>query len=98
MKEIFKLLVLSAVVMQLYSCQSQEFTASYDATLPTDKANTILTPAPADTPRINGADIFGAKPGNQCFFKIAATGKQSLEFKADGLPKGLLLNKENGVI
>ena len=58
----------------------------------------ILTPKPSVKPRINGAKIFGVRPGSQFLFTVAATGKRPVTFSAKGLPKGLNLNKKNGRI
>lgn len=58
----------------------------------------ILTPKPADTPRINGARIFGLRPGSECLYTIAATGVRPMTFAAEGLPKGLKLDPETGRI
>lgn len=58
----------------------------------------ILTPKPSATPRINGAKVFGVRPGRPFLFAIAATGEKPITFTAEGLPKGLQLNKDNGRI
>jgi len=58
----------------------------------------ILTPKPAPTPRINGAKVFGVRPGSPFLFKIAATGDRPMTFSADGLPAGLHLDTEAGLI
>lgn len=58
----------------------------------------ILSPKPAPTPRINGAKVFGVRPGSPFFFRIAATGSRPMTFSADGLPDGLKLNQETGLI
>lgn len=58
----------------------------------------ILTPAAPETPRINGPKVFGAHPGSDFLFKIPATGVRPMEFKAEGLPKGLKLDKTTGII
>jgi len=58
----------------------------------------ILTPKPAPTPRINGAKIFGVRPGSPFFFRIAATGDRPMTFSADGLPSGLRLDSQTGLI
>ena len=39
-----------------------------------DLSKYILTPKAAPTPRINGARIFGVRPGSEFLFTIAATG------------------------
>jgi len=58
----------------------------------------ILTPPVSDHPRINSAKIFGVKPGSPFLFKVAATGAPPLLYKAEGLPAGLNLDSESGVI
>lgn len=89
---------LMLVVAQIVFPQSKTFTGSYDATLPTDKAKAILTPAPSEKPRINGADIFGAYPGNPFLFKVAATGVTPLSYSAAKLPEGLKIDSNTGII
>jgi alpha-galactosidase len=58
----------------------------------------ILTPAPPPTPRINGAKVFGVRPGSPFLFTIAATGERPMIFSAKNLPLGLRLDKKNGRI
>jgi len=58
----------------------------------------LLTPAPADRPRINGAKVFGVGPGSPFLFRIAATGKSPLTYAVDNLPAGLELDKNTGVL
>jgi alpha-galactosidase len=58
----------------------------------------ILTPKPALTPRINGAKVFGVRPGSPFLFSIAATGNRPMTFSADGLPSGLSLDSKTGQI
>ena len=58
----------------------------------------ILTPAPGPAPRINGAPIFGARPGNPVLYQIAATGERPMRFDAEGLPAGLDLDAATGLI
>jgi alpha-galactosidase len=58
----------------------------------------ILTPAPSPKPRINGAPIFGVRPGSPFLFTIAATGDRPMTFSAGGLPKGLQLDPQSGRI
>jgi len=58
----------------------------------------ILTPAPAKTPKINSAKIFGVTPGNPFLYTIATTGNTPISFAADNLPKGLVLDKKTGII
>jgi alpha-galactosidase len=58
----------------------------------------ILTPQPADVPKINGAAIFGVRPGSPVLYKIAATGQKPLKYTAEHLPKGLKLDGNTGII
>jgi alpha-galactosidase len=58
----------------------------------------ILTPKPPSTPRINGARVFGVRPGNPLQYTIAATGDRPMTFSAGGLPEGLKLNARTGII
>jgi alpha-galactosidase len=56
----------------------------------------ILTPPPSPTPRINGASVFGVRPGHPVLFTIAATGDRPIRFTAKGLPKELSLDANTG--
>jgi alpha-galactosidase len=58
----------------------------------------ILTPKEPDMPRINGAKVFGVRPGSPFLFTIAATGSRPMSFAGQGLPDGLTLDKETGHI
>lgn len=58
----------------------------------------ILTPKPGPEPRITGARIFGARPGNPFLFTVTATGDRPMMFSVEGLPKGLTLDEMTGQI
>lgn len=58
----------------------------------------ILTPAPAEEPAIHGPDLFGVRPGSPFHYTIPATGKRPMEFSAQGLPAGLMLDGATGII
>ena len=58
----------------------------------------ILTPKPARQPRINGAKVFGVRPGNPLLYTVAATGERPMTFSATGLPEGLTLDAKTGRI
>ena len=47
-----------------------------------DMSKYILTPKPAATPRINGARIFGVRPGSEFLYTIPATGLRPMAFAA----------------
>jgi len=58
----------------------------------------ILTPPVSSSPKINGAAVFGAKPGRPFLYTVAASGDRPMIFSASGLPDGLTLNAETGII
>jgi len=58
----------------------------------------LLTPAAGDKPQINGAKVFGVRPGSPFFFKIPATGRKPLAYSVKDLPSGLSLDAAKGVI
>jgi len=58
----------------------------------------ILTPAAPATPRINGASVFGVRPGSPFLFTIPATGDRPMAFSAKNLPRGLKLDIQTGHI
>src|SRR2546421_370965 len=63
-----------------------------------DYTNRILTPPAPATPRINGARIYGQRPGRPFLFTVPATGDRPINFSADGLPDGLKLDSQTGRI
>ena len=58
----------------------------------------ILTPPVKPAPRINGAKVFGARPGSPFLFRVAASGEKPLTIAASGLPEGLQINPSTGLI
>ncbi|HVT86087.1 MAG TPA: putative Ig domain-containing protein [Chitinophagaceae bacterium] len=58
----------------------------------------ILTPLPPSTPRINGATVFGVRPGSPFLFKIPATGQKPLFYSVQHLPAGLKVDSATGII
>ena len=65
---------------------------------PAPAAPYILTPTAPATPRINGADVFGVRPGSPFLFTIPATGERPMQFSAKNLPRGLELDSKTGRI
>lgn len=61
-------------------------------------AQPILTPPPSPAPRINGAMVFGVRPGSPFLYTIAASGERPMTFSAEGLPRGLELDPATGRI
>jgi hypothetical protein len=58
----------------------------------------ILTPKASPKPRINGAKVFGVRPGSPFLFRVMATGDRPMTFSIDGLPSGLILDPKTGQI
>lgn len=58
----------------------------------------ILTPPAPQSPKINGAKVFGVRPGSPFLFKIPATGKKPLLYQVENLPEGLQVDKSSGII
>jgi len=58
----------------------------------------ILTPPAPAKPRINGARVFGVRPGRPFLFTVPATGDRPMTFAARGLPAGLALDSKTGRI
>jgi|WetSurMetagenome_2_1015567.scaffolds.fasta_scaffold00070_22 alpha-galactosidase len=58
----------------------------------------ILTPEPSPSPRINGAKIFGVRPGSPFLFTIPVTGKKPVKYEVLNLPEGLVCDGATGMI
>ena len=65
---------------------------------PVTNAPYILTPPAPATPRINGANVFGVRPGSPLLYTIPATGDRPMTFSADNLPAGLKVDVNTGQI
>src|SRR5690242_18666794 len=63
-----------------------------------DRTAAILTPKAPDTPRINGARIYGERPGRPFLYHVPITGKRPMTFVAEGLPEGLKIDPKTGTI
>jgi alpha-galactosidase len=74
-----------------------EYSGEKPEVLPTDMP-VILTPKASTKPRINGARVFGVRPGRPFMFTIPATGDRPMTFAAEGLPDGLSLDSKTGFI
>jgi len=58
----------------------------------------ILTPEPPKAPRVNGARVFGVRPGSPFLFRIPATGERPMRFAVGDLPEGLSVDEASGII
>ena len=62
------------------------------------EAAVILTPKPGPEPRIHGPKVYGCRPGNPFLYRIPTTGARPISFSAKGLPAGLKLDRDTGII
>jgi hypothetical protein len=69
-----------------------------ESTAPSREEAVVLTPKPPATPRINGARVFGVRPGHPFLFTIPATGQRPMTFAVEGLPEGLKVDPQSGRI
>ena len=58
----------------------------------------ILTPPAPATPRYNGPLVFGVRPGSPLIFRLAFSGEKPMTYKVEGLPEGVVLDPEKGVL
>lgn len=58
----------------------------------------VLTPPPGPEPRINGPAVYGCRPGNPFLYRVPTTGERPIRFTAAGLPEGLQLDAERGIL
>lgn len=65
---------------------------------PPPESAVIMTPKLPPQPRINGARVFGVRPGSPFLFTIATSGDRPISFTADHLPAGLKLDPQTGQI
>ncbi len=52
----------------------------------------ILTPQPDPSPRINGPEVFGVRPGHPVIYRLPVIGERPLTLAARNLPAGLSFN------
>lgn len=64
----------------------------------TNDADSIEVSAIETQPKINGPTVFGVRPVHPFQYLIPATGERPLKFAAEGLPEGLTLDSEMGLI
>ncbi len=58
----------------------------------------ILTPPTSPKPHINGAAVFGVRPGSPVLYKIAVSGTKPMHYKVEQLPDGLTVDEHTGII
>ena len=58
----------------------------------------VLTPPEKPAPQFNGADIYGVRPGHPVIFRVPVSGERPMRFSAKGLPEGVTLDPERGIL
>ncbi len=58
----------------------------------------ILTPPPPASPRINGARVFGVRPGHPIVWRLPVTGERPLSLSARNLPSGATFDPATGIL
>ncbi len=58
----------------------------------------ILTPPEKPEPSLNGPEVYGASPGAPLLYKVPVSGIRPLIYTAVGLPAGLKLDQDKGII
>jgi alpha-galactosidase len=58
----------------------------------------IRTPPPGPGPKIHGPTLTGCRPGRPFLYRIPCTGTRPLRFHAAGLPAGLSLDADRGIL
>jgi alpha-galactosidase len=65
---------------------------------PVAKDPYLLTPPPPLAPRINGASVYGVRPGSPFQYYVPVTGERPLKLSVSGLPTGLKMDAATGNI
>ena len=61
-------------------------------------APVILTPPVPREPRLNGPRVTGVRAGSPFLFRIPCTGERPVVFAAEGLPPGITLDPQTGIL
>jgi hypothetical protein len=65
----------------------------------TDRERAIIAASrPADAPHFHGARVVGVRPGTPLLHALAVSGRRPIRFEADGLPAGLTLDSDSGIL
>ncbi len=75
-----------------------KFTDTNDLYTYSEETPYVLTPESPESPKINGAKVYGARVGKPFQYTIAATGNRPMAFNAINLPKGLRIDSKTGII
>ena len=89
---IVSIVIFVLVLFLMFSCSSET------KTIPLNEPKIILTPKPGLEPRINGAKVFGVRPGSPFLFTIPVTGRRPIKYEVLNIPAGLSCDPETGRI
>ncbi len=90
-----KLTPLILVTTALGMAHGQE--GQFPSVYPAPVSGQRLSPPIAAAPSLNGAKVYGARPGSEMLYKVAVSGERPMKIVAHGLPNGLKIS-EYGVI
>jgi len=93
--KIFFLTFILNVTFQYSFSQTNKSKVIYDART---KDWEILTPVPGPEPKINGPKLYGARPDKIFIYRIPCQGQRPILFNCEGLPDGMLLDPNTGII
>lgn len=79
----------------VFAAPEKPGTELYDARI---EENEILTPLPGPALRINGPKIYGVRPNKKILYRIPCQGERPVDFEIAGLPEGLVLDEDQGII
>lgn len=94
MKDSMKTILTVISMLAVNMAVSSEMPVTY----PAPASGERLTPPVSKTPSLNGASVFGVRPGAPFLHRLSASGERPLSFKAMGLPQGLSLDSKTGII
>ena len=66
--------------------------------IPAAQRTQVLIPSPDPKPAIHGPSVVGASSNRPFLFRVPATGQDPLTYAATGLPSGLTLDPQTGII
>ncbi len=58
----------------------------------------VLTPKTPETPRVNGPDRVGVRPGSPILYRVPVSGARPMKISVAGLPPGAYFNAENSSV
>lgn len=95
-----KKLIISSITILFIVLQTTAsgFCPSEKDSCVTGNENAIYTPLPKPLPRINGPLVYGCRPGHPFLYRIPCQGDRPILFSVKGLPAGLQLDPQTGII